>query len=183
MTPRREYALSVVLGVLSGALVMASSGRSWAAATARTAGLPSAQVDVTGSDVVPLVAALGPVILAGAVAVVATRGLARRICGVLVALAGAAAAVQTLAAGPAAAAALRDQLVGGVAASAVPTPWRWICLLGAVLAVVFGAWVAWRAERWPAMGSRYEAPSARAESADEHTDLWRALDRGEDPTR
>lgn len=183
MSPRREYALGVVLGVLAGALVAASSGRTWAATTARTAGLPSAQVGVSGSDAVPLVAALGPVILAGAVAVVATRGLARRICGVLVALAGAAVAAQTLAAGPALAAALRDQLAGGAAGTGASSPWRWICLLGAVLAVVFGVWVAWRAERWPAMGSRYDAPAARRESMDEHTDLWRALDRGEDPTR
>lgn len=182
MSPRREYALGVVLGLLAGALVTGSSGRTWAAATARAAGLPSPQVEVSGAEAVPLVATLGPVILAGVVAVVATRGLPRRICGVLVALAGAAVAAQTLTADRALAAALRDQLVGG-AGLAAPTPWRWICLVGAVLAAFFGVWVAWRAERWPAMGSRYDAPAARRESADEHTDLWRALDRGEDPTR
>ena len=183
MTPRREYALAVALGLLAGALVTAGSSRAWATATARAPGLPSSPLSVEGTDVAPVIAALGPVILAGAVAVVATRGLARRICGALVGLAGATVAVQVLTAGAALETALREELVSGTAGSIAASPWRWVCLLGAVLAAVFGALVIWRADRWPAMGSRYEAPATRAGSVDEQADLWRALDRGEDPTR
>ena len=183
MTPRREYALAVAFGLLAGALVAASSSRAWVTATARAPGLPSSPVSVEGTDAAPLIAALGPVILAGTVAVVATQGLARRICGALVGLAGATVAVQVLTAGAALEAALHDELVGGTTGSMAASPWRWVCLLGAVLAAVFGALAIWRAERWPAMGSRYEASATRAESGDEQADLWRALDRGEDPTR
>ena len=39
---------------------------------------------------------------------------------------------------------------------------------------------------WPAMGSRYDAPGARADAEDAapdtEQDMWRALDDGRDPT-
>ena len=41
-----------------------------------------------------------------------------------------------------------------------------------------------RRRGWPAMGSRYDAPAARADAAAAPTeqDMWRALDEGRDPT-
>lgn len=45
---------------------------------------------------------------------------------------------------------------------------------GAVLAAT-GALVAVRGPRWPALGSRYDAPAKRE-------DPWAVLDRGDDPT-
>ena len=59
-----------------------------------------------------------------------------------------------------------------------------------------GIVLAWRGRSWPSWGSRYTAASTRdrrepsgepsgersGERSDEPVDLWRALDRGEDPT-
>jgi hypothetical protein len=39
-----------------------------------------------------------------------------------------------------------------------------------------------RARTWPALGSRYDAPGARAAAPAGEQDLWRALDEGHDPT-
>jgi hypothetical protein len=48
---------------------------------------------------------------------------------------------------------------------------------GALLALT-GALVGARGARWPALGARYDAPAGPPSDAD----LWRAMDRGEDPT-
>ncbi len=71
-------------------------------------------------------------------------------------------------------------------------------LAWASAAALMGAGVvlAWRGRSWPSWGSRYTTASARDrrepsgepsgepsdERSDEPVDLWRALDRGEDPT-
>jgi uncharacterized membrane protein (TIGR02234 family) len=187
-TRRRELATALGLGLLGGAVVSVTVSRPWAALTLRPAGLPATDVAVAGSEVVPLVSALGVVILAGTVATVATRGLARRLCGVLLGCAGAAVVVAVVRVDAALDAQLSDRVVGAVgavassAAEATATPWRWLCLLGGAAAALTGVLVVWRGQRWPAMGARYDAPSNRSRSADTDADLWRALDQGEDPT-
>jgi uncharacterized membrane protein (TIGR02234 family) len=67
------------------------------------------------------------------------------------------------------------------------TPWYFVC--GGAAALTLGAFaVAVRTcARWPAMGSRYDAPAARrpgAATAAPATDqdMWHALDDGRDPT-
>ena len=49
---------------------------------------------------------------------------------------------------------------------------------------VAGALLAWRGPSWPPLSGRYErgASAPRAEAASDPRDLWKALDRGEDPT-
>jgi uncharacterized membrane protein (TIGR02234 family) len=174
----------VVAGLVGGGLVTAAGARPWASATVRLHGFPASEVNVGGTDVAPLVSPLGVVILAGVVVVLATRRSGRRVAGALVCLAAGLAAVLTALAGPSLATALQARLLGGAAASvlAATTPWRWLCLAGAVLGCGFGLLAAWRGPGWASMGSRYDAPAARRESTDEQTDLWRALDRGDDPT-
>jgi uncharacterized membrane protein (TIGR02234 family) len=175
----------VLTGLVGGGLVTAAGARPWASATVRLHGFPASEVSVGGSDVAPLVSPLGVVVLAGVVVVLATRRTGRRVAGVLVAVAALLAAVQTLLAGPSLATALQARLLGGASGSVVAatTPWRWLCLTGAVLGCGFGVLALWRGPAWASMGSRYDAPAARRESTDEQTDLWRALDRGDDPTR
>jgi hypothetical protein len=87
--------------------------------------------------------------LAGVGALIATRGLVRRIISVIVVLSG-----------------------------------LWLILSGTVLCIVAGITVVAggfialaTSGGWPVMGARYE----RAAKVEE-TDLWAALDRGEDPT-
>lgn len=51
--------------------------------------------------------------------------------------------------------------------------------------VVAGALVAWRGRSWPALPGRYErggTPPPPTVTASDPRDLWKALDRGEDPT-
>jgi hypothetical protein len=70
------------------------------------------------------------------------------------------------------------------ASSASLTGWFVLCAVtaGLTLAAFVVAVVA--APRWPAMGSRYDAPAASpdAEALRTEQDMWRTLDDGRDPT-
>ncbi len=69
------------------------------------------------------------------------------------------------------------------------TVWPYVTAGGAVLILAAGLLALRFGGGWPAMGGRYErdgAPRGRkaaAEDPDRPEDLWKALDRGEDPTR
>ncbi|HEY4852294.1 MAG TPA: Trp biosynthesis-associated membrane protein [Streptosporangiaceae bacterium] len=91
---RREYALVLALGVAGAGSVLLSVRQGWArVVTAAARPLPAATVSVRGQDLVPLAGALGLAALAGLAAVLATRGLTRRLVGVLLAAFGVGAAV------------------------------------------------------------------------------------------
>jgi Tryptophan-associated transmembrane protein (Trp_oprn_chp) len=45
-----------------------------------------------------------------------------------------------------------------------------------------GALLAWRGPSWPPLSRRYERGASPAEATSDPRDLWKALDRGEDPT-
>ena len=91
---RREYALVLLLGLAGAACVVVSVRQGWArVVTAAPRPLPAATVSVRGQDLVPVAGALGLAALAGLAAVLATRGLARRLVGGLLAVFGAGAAV------------------------------------------------------------------------------------------
>lgn len=86
----REYVLVLALAAAGAGLVFLSVRQSWArAVTAAAAPLPSSSVPVTGQDLVPAAGALALASLAALAAVIATRGRARRLVGVLLAAAGA----------------------------------------------------------------------------------------------
>jgi uncharacterized membrane protein (TIGR02234 family) len=170
--------------------VVVAAAKPWATVTVGGQGLPALPVSVDGADAVPVVAALGLVLLAGAVSLVATRNQGRRFVGLL--LVGAAVVVgwRTLTAGPAITEALRAQMVGRVGSSTSPhadgTPWRWLTLVGAVLSLLAGSAAIAKGPDWPAMGSRYDSPntarSARDGEPGADADAWRAMDEGRDPT-
>jgi uncharacterized membrane protein (TIGR02234 family) len=91
---RREYALALLLGLAGAASVLLSVRQGWArVVTAAPRPLPAATVSVRGQDLVPLAGALGLAALAGLAAVLATRGLARRLVGALLVAFGLGAAV------------------------------------------------------------------------------------------
>jgi len=83
---RREYALGLVLGAAGAGVVLLSARQGWArVATPAPAPLPASVVPVSGQDLVPLAGALALAALASLAAVIATRRLARRLAGLLMA--------------------------------------------------------------------------------------------------
>jgi uncharacterized membrane protein (TIGR02234 family) len=179
-------ALMLLLTVLGAVLVLFAVGRTWA--TGQVAG--GLAVSASGSDVSGLPGALALVGLASAVAVFAVRGAGRMVVGVLVVAAGLGAAVAS-ALGAAdsgtvdAMAAKRLALSGTAAEQVAHTAWPWLAVAGGLLLAAAGALTLLRGRGWPSMGTRYEAPTAgpgRKATAGTPADLWKALDRGEDPT-
>jgi uncharacterized membrane protein (TIGR02234 family) len=83
---RREYALGLALGAAGAGAVLLSARQGWArVATPAPAPLPASLVSVSGQDLVPLAGALALAALASLAAVIATRRLARRLAGLLMA--------------------------------------------------------------------------------------------------
>jgi Tryptophan-associated transmembrane protein (Trp_oprn_chp) len=183
---RRLLTYTVVLCVAGAGLALFAATRTWAVeVTPRPAPLPALRDARTGGDVVAWLPGLALVGLAGAGAVLATRGLARTAVGGALVLCGA-----------------------GVLAGAVPHAgdglWPVLCALGGAALAAGGGLTAVRGRGWPALGARYErrAPDVagsrvlrerageeerralrdRAPGSGGTVAAWDALDRGEDPT-
>lgn len=142
-----------VLACLVGAgLALYAATRVWSVAVTTRPGLPDLRSTTTGAAAQPWLLALAVVALAGAGALLATRGVARRGLGGLLVLVGAGVAVAAITA--------RAGLDGGSLAGPIA------CVVGGALVIVGGLGAARRGHEWPAMGSRYErrtAPSPDAE--------------------
>ncbi|MFC7216655.1 TIGR02234 family membrane protein [Streptomyces polyrhachis] len=192
---RTSLAAALAAGALGAAAVLASSGRTWAEGRAAAAvGSGTVQIGVGGRDVTGLPSALAVVGLAALVAVFAVRGTGRRLVAALLALSGAGVAAASLAGGGARAA-LREKAAGvsGLTGAAVEnltsTAWPWVAAAGGLLLLAAGLLALRHGANWPAMSGRYErsgvpAPRRAAAPADPERpeELWKALDRGEDPT-
>ncbi|MFH8436259.1 TIGR02234 family membrane protein [Streptomyces sp. NPDC018007] len=192
---RRSLAAALLLGAAGAAVVLLASGQTWAEGDAATGGgaLP---LSVDGRDVTGVPAALAVVGLAALVAVFAVRGAARRIVAALLALSGLGAAVSAWT-GASDSAALDEEAArttGDTAATIDAlshTGWPYVTAAGGVLILLAGLLALRHGARWPAMSGKYErdgAPrpgraSRTAPDPDRPEDLWKALDRGEDPTR
>jgi uncharacterized membrane protein (TIGR02234 family) len=192
----RSFGPAVLAGLTGAVLSAVAAGRDWATASGSAAG-----VDVTaavkGSATAPLAIALGLVALAAWGVVLVLRGRTRRLVAVL----GALAAVGVVAAVVNGFHRAHDDAVAAVAAKggsedavhASLTGWYFVCGAGAVLTLAAFAVAVVASPRWPAMGTRYDAPGAppagstavsggrTAEPVTER-DMWRALDDGRDPT-
>jgi uncharacterized membrane protein (TIGR02234 family) len=185
MDPRREYAIALAGLAGGGALALAVAQATWVVARTREAGFDT---PFPGSRLAVGLVACSLVAMAGAVAVVATRGLARRVVGGLLAVAGANVVWAALSVLVRPASAVGEPLAavtGGASAGAphvVSLAWWWclLALVGGVAVVTAGALAAARGGRWAVMAARYDGPSgSRRTSA---PDAWSLLDRGEDPT-
>ena len=181
---RGWYAPTVLLGLVGAALAAVAGSRAWATA-AGSATAVTGDAAAKGSDVAPLGTALALVALAGWGVVLVARGRVRR----LVAVIGASASVGVLLAvgyarDRAPAAALEEQVGGspGDLGPATLTAWYYLTAVGAVLSLVAFLVAVVLAPGWPAMGSRYDAPAARADQPATEQDMWRALDEVHDPT-
>jgi uncharacterized membrane protein (TIGR02234 family) len=198
MTPSgRGLAVSVAGCVAGAGLAIYAATRTWAVTVTPRAGLPELRESTTGAAAQPWTVALAVVALAGAGALLATRGVVRRGLGVLLMAVGAGVAASAIVAR-----AGLDPGAAGAGATAGPIA----CVCGAAAVVWGGLSAARHGHLWPAMGARYERsrvpmaggqpgagsePSSAAGSSrpvtppDPRVDTraaWDALDRGDDPT-
>ena len=186
-TLRRQFVLTLLLGAAGAGLALLAVRQGWARAVyAAPRPLPSQSVTVTGQDLAPAVGALALAGLACLAAVIATRGVARRAAGVVLALCGAGTAVAASgslsAARVIAVAATKVSssasvasggagsttggtssaggavVTGGASAHALllGVPWRVAVFAGAAAIIAAGAVTAWHGTRWPVMSGRYE---------------------------
>ncbi|GIH26372.1 hypothetical protein Aph01nite_46820 [Acrocarpospora phusangensis] len=170
---RRAVTLWLTVCAAGGGLTLLAAGRDWAVLTsAATVPSPSA-LTLTGGEVAASLTPVALAGLAGAVAVLAARGVWRSVLAGLVALCGAAVVLASLRAWGG------DLAPGGsAAATAELTFWPLAAVAGGALLVLAGLYAAARATRWaaPARGSRTPM------RASGERELWDALDAGLDPT-
>ncbi|MBF9128690.1 Trp biosynthesis-associated membrane protein [Plantactinospora sp. S1510] len=182
-TGRRALAYTVLLCLLGAALAVFAATRTWAVEViARPAPLPAARTVHSGTDLLPWLPALALVGLAGAGAVLGTRGLGRRLVGGLLAAVGVGVAIGGAYGG------------FGTGHDDIRLAWPLLCVLGGLLTMVAGGITTARGATWPVMGARYErSPRRGGPEPDPAPDggrldgrrtraAWDALDRGEDPT-
>lgn len=195
---RNRFVAPVLCAAGSG-LALLASAQVWARAVVAEPGLPRVAVEADGRTLAPVVAALALVGLAAAVVLLGGNRWVRALTSAVVVAAGAGVVL-------AAAAPLRDlreaitpavaETVGrpdAPLASSAGSAWPWLAVLaGAVLAVAgVLALLAAPAQR-PALARRYDAevPGRRSDVRGAPHDidlgdsdaLWKALDRGDDPT-
>ncbi|MFJ2894614.1 TIGR02234 family membrane protein [Streptomyces sp. NPDC087218] len=192
---RRSLAAGLLLGAAGATVVLLSSGQTWAEGRASVGGgfLP---LSAEGQDVTGVPAALAVVGLAALVAVFAVRGAGRLVVAGLLALSGLGAALSACL-GAVDRAALDEkaaQSTGDAQATIDAlshTAWPYVTAAGGLLILLAGLLALRYGKRWPTMSGRYERdgtprPRRAARTApdpDRPEDLWKALDRGEDPTR
>jgi uncharacterized membrane protein (TIGR02234 family) len=179
--------LSLAAGgcAVAGAVVLFAAGREWVRYVVAGG---HASAGPSGHDVAAGASALGFVMLAGVVALPATRGWLRRAVGVIVAAAGAGtiALAANVLADPGGAAGSR--YIGVFSLSANPsisvraTGWPWADVCAGVLAALVGGFAVLRSGGWPAMGRRYESGGRAAQPSSDASSMWDRLDQGDDPT-
>jgi uncharacterized membrane protein (TIGR02234 family) len=181
---RRWFGPAVLVGLAGTGLSALAGSKPWASPDGQAG---STLVDKTGGHV-PLAAALGLVGMAAWGVLLVTRGWVRRVVAVLVGVSAAALVVTAVAARSSALDSARKATVdlGRTPTGAHTTAWWYAGLVAALLALAAAALAVRHVSSWPEMGSRYDAPTARAEVDDpaqmEEVDLWRAIDQGRDPT-
>lgn len=181
----RSFGPTVLAGLAGAVLAAVAAGQDWATASGQAAGVDVAAA-TKGSSSAPLAVALALVVLAAWGVVLVLRRGARRVVAVFGLLASAGVLAATAVAfGRAQEDAVRAVVAKGGTGDAFAsslTGWYYICGVGAALTLAAFVVAVVASPRWPAMGSRYDAPAARAAEPHTEQDLWRALDDGHDPT-
>ncbi|MDL5201002.1 TIGR02234 family membrane protein [Streptomyces sp. ALI-76-A] len=189
---RRSLAVALTCGALGAAVALLATRQQWSRGTATVAGGPF-PLSASGSDVTGVPAALAIVGLAALVAVFAVRRTGRFAVSALLALSGAGIVAAALF-GASDSSALDEkaaQASGDTSATVdalTHTAWPYVAAAGGLLILVAGLLALRYGRLWPAMSGRYErsgAPRPRRRAApdpDRPEELWKALDRGEDPT-
>jgi len=181
---RRQYLLAVIV-IAAGALIAWwALSRPWLSYSEPLLGaLPdddatlaaaTALVRVSGASLSPLAAAMPVLLMAGIAGIVGSRGLGRRIVGILIVVVGAVLALSVLQI--AFLEGLGSLVPDGVGEYSTGVAFALAAVGGALLGVAGGVLVTARGASWPSLGRGYE----RATKAPR--DDWEALDRGLDPT-
>lgn len=190
---RLSLAVALLCGALGAAVALLATRQQWSEGTATVAG-GAFPLTAKGSDVTGVPAALAVVGLAALVAVFAVRRAGRFAVAALLALSGAGTVAAALF-GASDSAALDEkaaQASGDTSATVDAlshTAWPYVAAVGGVLLLLAGLLALRYGRLWPAMSGRYErdgTPRPRRKPVrvdpDRPEDLWKALDRGEDPT-
>ncbi|MEV1062240.1 TIGR02234 family membrane protein [Streptomyces sp. NPDC050263] len=190
---RLSLAVALLCGALGAAVALLSTRQRWSEGTATVAG-GAFPLTAKGSDVTGLPAALAIVGLAALVAVFAVRRAGRFAVSALLALAGAGIMTAALL-GATDGSALDEQAAKAsgdttaTVASFSHTAWPYAAAVGGALILLAGLLALRYGRLWPAMSGRYERDgtprprrAARPVDPDRPEDMWKALDRGEDPT-
>ncbi|MFD4349838.1 TIGR02234 family membrane protein [Streptomyces coelicoflavus] len=190
---RRSLAVALLCGALGAAVALLATRQEWAEGTATVAG-GAFSLTAKGSDVTGVPAALAIVGLAALVAVFAVRRAGRFAVAAVLALSGVGTVAAALA-GASDSSALDDQAAkaAGDTSATVDalshTAWPYVAAVGGALLLLAGLLALRYGRLWPAMSGRYErdgTPRPRrgpqTVDPDRPEDLWKAIDRGEDPT-
>jgi len=178
VTAGRRLAVAVLCCAGAAGLAVFAASRTWETSTTlRPAPLPAIVTARTGADLVPILPALCLVAVAGAGALVATRGGLRVALGALLVLCGGGIVVSagTAALGGLGAGVTRDLSVLAFVLAA-------LCVAAGVVITTVGVLAVRHRTSWPSLGARFErrGGTVRREAQDQR--LWDAFDRGEDPT-
>jgi uncharacterized membrane protein (TIGR02234 family) len=167
---RREVVAVVAAVAVGGGVGVLATARAWSTVVvSRAAPLGPVRHDVSGRTLQPGVTGLAVVALAGVLAVLATRGVTRRVIGAVLALAGVGMVWWSVTGLSAVSAARGRQLVadartvaglGTASATTVTVHPAWVVLatLGGLFVAAGGVTTAVRGGRWRAMSARYESP-------------------------
>ncbi|MET7474548.1 TIGR02234 family membrane protein [Streptomyces sp. NPDC005648] len=190
---RLSLAVALPAGALGAAVALLATRQRWSEGTATVAG-GAFPLTAKGSDVTGVPAALAIVGLAALVAVFAVRRSGRLLVAALLALCGAGTIAAALL-GVSDSSALDEkaaQAAGDTSATVDAlshTAWPYVAAVGGALILLAGLLALRYGRHWPAMSGRYErdgAPKPRRRPVvadpDRPEDMWKALDRGEDPT-
>ncbi|WP_460109007.1 TIGR02234 family membrane protein [Streptomyces sp. YKOK-J1] len=190
---RRSLAVALLSGALGAAVTLLASRQRWSEGTATVAG-GAFPLTAKGSDVTGVPAALAIVGLAALVAVFAVRRAGRLAVAALLALSGAGIVAAALA-GASDSSALDEEAArttGDTSAAVTAlshTGWPYVAAAGGLLILLAGVLALRYGARWPAMSGRYERGSDRPRrkpgppaDPERPEEIWKALDRGEDPT-
>ncbi|MER6468307.1 TIGR02234 family membrane protein [Streptomyces collinus] len=189
---RRSLAVALLCGALGAAVTLLATRQRWSEGTATVAG-GAFPLTAKGSDVTGVPAALAIVGLAALVAVFAVRGAGRFAVAALLTLSGAGIAAASFA-GASDGSSLDEkaaQATGDTSATVAAlghTGWPYVAVAGGVLILLAGLLALRFGKTWPAMSGRYERGTdrprrtARPVDPERPEEIWKALDRGEDPT-
>lgn len=190
----RALGVALLLGAAGAAAALVAGGQVWSEATASFA-QGQVPVQAKGGDVTGLPSALALVGLAALVAVLAVRRKSRAVVAGLLTMCGAGTlATPLLSADDRAPLVEKAAETSGLTQSTIEavhvTAWPYLSAAGGVLLLLAGVLAVRYGAQWPSMSgsSRYERTSRRprgvpaAVDPDRPEDMWKALDRGEDPT-
>lgn len=174
----------------SGGVLVAQTG-TWTRGRVNVQGADLA-VTVSGHDATYVPGALAVVGFVALFAVFAMRGTARRAMSAVVVVSGAGIALRSaLAAGSRApvdrSAAKAAGIAQATASGIQHTGWPWVAAAGGLLLMLSGLIALVWSRGWPALGASAAGVAGRSRPAppgqsEDPAELWRALDRGEDPT-